>query len=89
MTLGEWLRGFKDQSIVEPVVKLCGFDSTDEMADYINEILSRDVDIAVTDEELALGRSSSARIRTGSPAILSRLARRIYSEFIAVPSPVT
>ena len=53
MTLGEWLRGFKDQSIVEPVVKLCGFDSTDEMADYINEILSRDVDISVTDEELA------------------------------------
>ena len=51
MTLGEWLRGFKDQSIVEPVVKLCGFSSTDEMADYINEILSRDVDISVTGEE--------------------------------------
>ncbi len=52
MTLGEWLRGFKDQSIVEPVVKLCGFSSTDEMADYINEILSRDVDISVTGEEI-------------------------------------
>ncbi len=52
MTLGEWLCGFKDQSIVEPVVKLCGFSSTDEMADYINEILSRDVDISVTGEEI-------------------------------------
>lgn len=52
MTLGEWLRGFKDQSIVEPVVKLCGFKSTDEMADYINEILSRDVDIVVSEEEI-------------------------------------
>lgn len=52
MTLGEWLRGFKDQNIVEPVVKLCGFSSTDEMADYINEILSRDVDISVTGEEI-------------------------------------
>lgn len=52
MTLGEWLRGFKDQSIVEPVVKLCGFANTDEMADYINEILSRDVDITVTEAEI-------------------------------------
>ncbi len=52
ITLGEWLRGFKDQSIVEPVVKMCGFASVDEMADYINEILSRDVDIEVTDEEI-------------------------------------
>ena len=53
ITLGEWLRGFRDQSIVEPVVKMCGFASTDEMADYINEILSRDVDIEVTAEEIA------------------------------------
>lgn len=52
MTLGEWLRGFKDQSIVEPVVRLCGFADTDEMADYINEILSRDVDISVSNEEI-------------------------------------
>ena len=52
LTLGEWLRSFKDQSIVEPVVNMCGFASVDEMADYINEILSRDVDIEVTDEEI-------------------------------------
>lgn len=52
VTLGEWLRGFKDQSLVEPVVKMCGFKDTDEMADYVNEILARDIKLSVTHEEI-------------------------------------
>lgn len=52
VTLGEWLRGFKDQSLVEPVVKMCGFENTDEMADYVNTILARDIELSVTHEEI-------------------------------------
>lgn len=52
VTLGEWLRGFKDQSLVEPVVKMCGFENTDEMADYVNEILARDIELSVTRAEI-------------------------------------
>lgn len=52
VTLGEWLRGFKDQSIVAPVVKMCGFNNTDEMADYINELLARAMHITVTRDEI-------------------------------------
>lgn len=78
MTLGEWLRGFKDQSIVEPVVKLCGFSSTDEMADYINEILSRDVDISVTGEEI----DAWAEQFCANPDRLSRNPEPIWLEDI-------
>lgn len=52
VTLGEWLRNFKDQSLVEPVVKMCGFKDTDEMADYVNEILARDIKLECTHEEI-------------------------------------
>ena len=52
VTLGEWLRGFKDQSLVEPVVHMCGFANTDEMADYVNTILARDIKLAVTHDEI-------------------------------------
>lgn len=52
VTLGEWLRGFKDQSLVEPVVKMCGFENTDEMADYVNTILARDIKLEVTHDEI-------------------------------------
>lgn len=52
VTLGEWLRGFKDQSLVEPVVHMCGFANTDEMADYVNTILARDIKLEVTHDEI-------------------------------------
>lgn len=53
MTMGEYIRGFKDTSIIENIIDLCGFKSVDEFADYVNEILSRDVHIKVTREEIA------------------------------------
>lgn len=52
VTLGEWLRGFKDQSLVAPVVKMCGFKDTDDMADYVNTILARDIRLEVTHDEI-------------------------------------
>lgn len=50
--LGEYVRSFRDQSLVQPIVRGCGFNSTDEFADYIREVTNRNVDIEVTDEEL-------------------------------------
>ena len=58
--LGEYLKAFKDQSIVEPIVKMCGFNTVQEFADYIKEICSRDVNIEVTNDELTAGRKISA-----------------------------
>lgn len=50
--LGEYLKAFKDQTIVEPIVKMCGFDTVDAFAQYIKDICARDVKIEVTQQEL-------------------------------------
>ena len=50
--LGEYVRSFKDKSIVQPVIEMCGFKTIDEFADYVKEITNRDVDIEVSEEEI-------------------------------------
>ncbi len=50
--LGEYLKAFKDQSIVQPIVTLCGFKDSDAFADYIKQIAKKDVKIQVTKEEI-------------------------------------
>lgn len=65
--LGEYLRGFKDQSIVQPVVEACGFNNSDEFAEYCNALVKKHVHITVSEDELeqwtdafmATGRASS------------------------------
>lgn len=50
--LGEYLIGFKDQSLVLPIVKACGFSSSREFADYIAAITQPNVKIEVTHAEI-------------------------------------
>ncbi len=50
--LGEYLKAFKDQSLVKPIVEKCGFRNAPEFADYVRELTNRDVNISVTEEEL-------------------------------------
>lgn len=50
--LGEYLKAFKDQSFVQPIVEACGFANSAEFADYVRKLTNRDVDIEVTEEEL-------------------------------------
>lgn len=50
--LGEWLKNFKDQSIVQEVVEDCGFRNSDEFADYVRALTNRDVKLEVTDAEI-------------------------------------
>ena len=50
--IGEYVRGFKDKSLVMPIVEMCGFDTIDQFADYINTILDQDIKIEVTEEEI-------------------------------------
>ena len=50
--LGEYLMGFKDQSLVLPIVKACGFSSSREFADYIASITQQNVKIEVTHAEI-------------------------------------
>lgn len=52
--LGEYVRGFRDQSLVKPIVEQCGFKNSDEFADYCNEFINRHIDIEVSDEELRI-----------------------------------
>jgi len=53
ITMGEYMRGFKDTSKIQTVVELCGFKDVNEFADYVNEIIRRDVHIEVTREEIS------------------------------------
>lgn len=48
----EYLRAFRDQSLVEPVIKMCGFNNVDEFAGYIQEFMDMDVHLEVTKEEV-------------------------------------
>ncbi len=50
--LGEYIRSFKDTSLVQPIVEMCGFESIEAFAAYVKEITNRNVDITVSDEEL-------------------------------------
>lgn len=50
--LGEYLRGFRDQSLVQPIITACGFADSDEFADYIATIIAKNLRITVTREEL-------------------------------------
>lgn len=52
--LGEYVKAFKDQSVVQPLVEACGFRNSTEFADYVKQLTNRDVDIEVTEEELQL-----------------------------------
>jgi alcohol dehydrogenase class IV len=51
--LGEYLRILKNQSIVLPIVRMCGFASVDEFAGYIKKLVALDIDIDVTEKEIA------------------------------------
>ena len=50
--LGEYVRRFKDQSLVQPIVEKCGFKNSDEFADWCRTITEADVDIEVTEDEI-------------------------------------
>ena len=50
--LGEYLKGFKNQSLVLPVVNACGFRDTDEFGWYIAKIVHQNMDITVSIEEI-------------------------------------
>lgn len=49
---GEFLRSFKDQSLVEPIIKMCGFSDVDEFVDYIQKFIEMDIDLEVTESEV-------------------------------------
>jgi alcohol dehydrogenase len=48
----EYLRAFKDQSLVEPVIEMCGFDNIDKFAEYIQRFIAMDVHMEVTEREV-------------------------------------
>ncbi len=50
--LGEYVRGFKDQSWVQPIVEACGFNNSDEFAEFCKKITEKDVNIEVSEEEV-------------------------------------
>jgi alcohol dehydrogenase class IV len=50
--LGEYLKGFHDQSLVLPIANACGFVDTDAFAAYLREIVRQELHITVTMEEI-------------------------------------
>ena len=56
VTLGEYLRVFRQPENVgrvHRILELCGFESIGEMCDYIDGIVCRDVDMTVSEAEIA------------------------------------
>ena len=51
--LGEYVRGFHDQSLVQPIVEMCGFKNSDEFAEFCKSITEDDiVGLEVSEEEI-------------------------------------
>lgn len=50
--LGEYVKCIRDRTIVDPIMEMLGFESTDEFAAYVKQITNRNVNIEVTEEEL-------------------------------------
>lgn len=48
----EYLRAFRDQSLVEPIISNCGFKDIDEFAAYIRNFVAMDVEMILTEEEV-------------------------------------
>lgn len=65
VTLGEYLRIFRQPENVRKVqriLELCGFADIDEMCDYIDGLVRRDVDIEISEEEIAKWSDDVMRI---------------------------
>ncbi|MCC8025017.1 MAG: iron-containing alcohol dehydrogenase [Clostridium sp.] len=60
---GEYLKAFKNQTIVEPIVKLCGFETLDEFCDYMQKIVAADVHMECTREEVKKWAYDFAQIK--------------------------
>lgn len=50
--LGEYLKSFKDQSLVMPIIHACGFADTQDFSDYISKIVKKDLKIIVSMDEI-------------------------------------
>lgn len=50
--LGEYVKTFKNQSVIQPIVEECGFHDAVEFAEYVQKLTNRDVDIEVTEAEI-------------------------------------
>ena len=86
--LGEYLKAFRDQSLVLPIVKACGFEDSDEFAEYVRKLTNRDVDIKVTEEEIEYWTDQFMKIQKwrleANPEELSREdINRLYRTALA------
>lgn len=52
ITLGEYMRTFKDQTLPQKVMDMCGFKDSQDMCDFFQTIIKRDLHITVTMEEI-------------------------------------
>lgn len=52
LILGEYLKGFKDQSLVLPIVEACGFESTEAFAEYVHAITEKHMKAQILEAEL-------------------------------------
>ncbi|MBP5239029.1 MAG: iron-containing alcohol dehydrogenase [Oscillospiraceae bacterium] len=50
--LPAYLEVFQNRELVDHVISACGFENVDEFSAFIDEICSRNISIAVTDEEI-------------------------------------
>lgn len=50
--LGEYLKGFREQSLVLPIANACGFADTAAFASYLHEIVGQELHISVTMDEI-------------------------------------
>lgn len=84
ITLGEYMRTFKDQTLPQEVMKMCGFKDTQDMCDFFQEIIKRDLHIQVTEAEIDQWTNffweteQNNRLKRNPEAISKEQIREIY-----------
>ncbi len=62
--IGEYLKGFRDQTLPLAIVKMCGFDDCDEFASFCDGLLADDLQLGVTEQEIEVWTDNFMRTQT-------------------------
>lgn len=86
--LGEYLKSFKDRSEVDRVSRLCGFSGCEELADYCHEMMSGDIRLEVTPEDIEAWtdnfmQTQEIRLKTNPEELCRDDIKRLYTLSLA------
>lgn len=81
--LGEYLKSFKERTVVERIANMCGFDDCNELADFLADIMEKDIKLDVSEADIAewtdnFMRTQTIRLETNPEPVSREDIERLY-----------